>query len=106
MPESPDRSRASLRRATTRYVPVVAVVAVIAIVVAIVGTGGGGGSHPAPPPRGGLPLTFDEASARGVTVNWGPNCDTSTGRVAVPFSYAPPCVQPPKGPNGGATAPG
>ena len=36
-----------------------------------------------------------------------PTCDTSTGNVAVPFSYAPPCVIPWKGGNnGGATAPG
>jgi len=88
MPENPARPRVTARRAATRYLPVVAVIAVIAVVVAVIGTGGGGGgggNHPAPAPRGGLPLTFDEASARGLTVNWGPNCDTSTGRVAVPF---------------------
>jgi hypothetical protein len=88
-------------------VPLVAVIVIIAVIVAVVGSGGGGGGKSGPVKnRGGLPLTFDEASARGVTVNWGPKCDTSTGRVAVPFSYAPPCVQPPHGPNGGATAPG
>jgi hypothetical protein len=106
MPENPDRARVNTRRAATRYLPVVAVIAVIAIVVAVIGTGGGGGNHPAPVRRGGGPLTFDEASARGLTVNWGPKCDTSTGRVAVPFSYAPPCVQPQHGANAGATAPG
>ena len=56
MPENPDRSRVTARRAATRYLPVVAVIAVIAIVVAVIGTGGGGGgNHPAPAPRGGLP---------------------------------------------------
>jgi len=36
-----------------------------------------------------------------------PNCDTTTGRLAVPSGYAPPCVAPWKGgDNGGATAPG
>ena len=53
------------------------------------------------------PLTFDEAKAQGKDVDWGPNCDTTTGKVAVPSGYAPPCVEPWKGgDNGGATAPG
>ena len=53
------------------------------------------------------PLTFDQAKAEGKTVNWGPNCDTKTGKVAVPSGYAPPCVAPwTGGDNGGATAPG
>ncbi|HEX5587641.1 MAG TPA: hypothetical protein VFZ17_10050, partial [Acidimicrobiia bacterium] len=53
------------------------------------------------------PLTFDEAKAQGKQVDWGPNCDTTTGRVAVPSGYAPPCVEPwTGGDNGGATAPG
>ncbi len=64
------------------------------------GGGSGGGAA-------GGPLTFDQAKAEGKTVDWGPNCDTSTGRVAVPSGYAPPCVEPWKGgDNGGATAPG
>jgi hypothetical protein len=93
-----------------RYAPLLAVVVVIAVVVGLIAavSGGGGGTthHAAPGPAGG-PLTFDEAQARGQNVNWGPRCDTSTGRVAVPFSYAPPCVQPwAGGDNGGATAPG
>jgi len=94
-----------------RYAPLVAVAAVIAVVVGVIaavsGGGGGGTSRHAAPGPGGGPLTFDEAQARGVNVSWGPKCDTSTGRVAVPFSYAPPCVQPSNGgDNGGATAPG
>ena len=53
------------------------------------------------------PLTFDQAKAQGTQVDWGPNCDTSTGRVAVPSGYAPPCVKPwTGGNNGGDTAPG
>jgi Periplasmic binding protein len=53
------------------------------------------------------PLTFDEAKAEGKQIAWGPNCDTTTGKVAVPSGYAPPCVAPWKGgDNGGATAPG
>jgi hypothetical protein len=53
------------------------------------------------------PLTFDQAKAQGKDVDWGPNCDTATGKVAVPSGYAPPCVAPWKGGNnGGKTAPG
>ena len=103
---------AAPRRSTLRrYAPLVAVVAVIAIVVGVIAAvsgGGGGGTKPkaSPGPSGG-PLTFDQAKARGLNVNWGPKCDTNTGRVAVPLSYAPPCVQPWNGgDNGGATAPG
>jgi hypothetical protein len=58
-------------------------------------------------PSAAGPLTFDQAKAQGKDVNWGPNCDTSTGKVAVPSGYAPPCVAPFTGKdNGGATAPG
>ena len=54
-----------------------------------------------------LPLTFDEAKAQQRTVDWGPQCDTTTGKVAIPTGYAPPCVEPWKGTNnGGNTAPG
>ena len=42
-----------------------------------------------------------------VDVDWGPTCDTTTGRLAVPSGYAPPCVEPwTGGDNGGETAPG
>jgi Periplasmic binding protein len=55
----------------------------------------------------GLPLTFDEAEAQDEQVEWGPTCDTSTGKLAVPSGYAPPCVEPwSGGDNGGETAPG
>ncbi len=53
------------------------------------------------------PLTFEQAKAQGKQVDWGPTCDTTTGKVAVPSGYAPPCVAPwHGGDNGGATAPG
>jgi hypothetical protein len=109
VPEPRRRSASPRRRILTRYLPIVAVAAAIAIVVALVSGGGGGGGKPTtvPGPSKGLPLTFDEAQAKGVHVNWGPNCDPNTGRVAVPLLYAPPCVEPWKGgSNGGATAPG
>jgi hypothetical protein len=87
---------------------VIAAIAVIAI-VAVVATsgGGGGGGGPSRSTKGALPLTFDEAKAQGKTVDWGPTCDPSTGRVAIPLWYAPPCVEPWKGgDNGGATTQG
>lgn len=56
------------------------------------GTGGGAGStggvgQPLAPPAGGV----------------GPDCDLATGRIKVPTIYAPPCVSPFSGDNGGAT---
>ena len=57
--------------------------------------------------RTALPLTFDEAQAQHRTVDWGPQCDTTTGKVAIPTGYAAPCVEPWSGTsNGGSTAPG
>jgi hypothetical protein len=56
-----------------------------------------------------LPLTFQEAKAQGKTgIDWGPNCDTKTGRVAIPLKEAPQCVQQwdTSKSNGGATSPG
>jgi hypothetical protein len=102
----PSPSRGRLLR---RYGPVIAIIVVIAIVAVIAtsGGGGGGGKEAGPTSESALPLTFDQAKAQGKSVDWGPNCDTTTGRVAVPLWYAPPCVPPWKGgDNGGATTPG
>jgi len=97
------------RRASAlrRYGPIVAVVAVIAIVVAVFGatSGGGGGKKnnaASVSASGNGPVMFDKS----LKVDWGPNCDTTTGKVKIPSIYAPPCVEPFKGNNGGATAPG
>ncbi|MFN8027737.1 MAG: hypothetical protein U0W40_15670 [Acidimicrobiia bacterium] len=89
------------RRRSSRFAfPFFAVVLAAGLLVAVVKPVFG-----ATAPR--LPLTFDEAKAQGKTVDWGPNCDTTTGKVAVPTGYAPPCVEPWKGgDNGGETAPG
>ncbi len=82
--------------------------ALIALVaVTVLGSGTGTGSAGAAGGSRSGPLTFDQAKAQGKQVDWGPNCDTTTGRVAVPSGYAPPCVAPwTGGDNGGATAPG
>jgi hypothetical protein len=90
-----------------RYVPLAIAVLVISAVVVVTGGGSDDPAPSTPSARDPLPLTFDEAEAEGVDVDWGPECDTSRGRVAVPLSYAPPCVEPWNGgDNGGATSPG
>ena len=50
------------------------------------------------------PVTIDDQNRR--SVDWGPHCDVARGTVKVPLTYAPPCVKPFSGDNGGATAPG
>jgi hypothetical protein len=53
------------------------------------------------------PLTPEKAKLEGKTnVDFGPNCDTTTGRVKIPSVYAPPCVAPFTGKNGGGTSQG
>ncbi|MCJ7436387.1 MAG: ABC transporter substrate-binding protein [Acidimicrobiia bacterium] len=94
--------RPSLGSVATRYIPAVAVLLVVVVVALLVG--GGDDAARVRPAKGptALPLTFDEARARGVDVAWGPHCDTSTGKVAVPLWYAPPCVDPSTGDGSGA----
>ncbi len=80
----------------------------VALVLAVAGTLPViGGPNAAAGAGSAGPLTFDQAKEQGKDVDWGPNCDTKTGKVAVPSGYAPPCVAPwTGGDNGGATAPG
>jgi hypothetical protein len=53
------------------------------------------------------PMTTLKAKLQGKTnIDFGPNCDTTTGRVKIPSVYAPPCVQPFTGKNRGATSEG
>jgi hypothetical protein len=53
------------------------------------------------------PLTPQKAKLQGKTnVDFGPNCDPATERVKIPSVYAPPCVAPFKGKNGGSTSEG
>ena len=51
-------------------------------------------------------MTPQRAELEGVDVDFGPNCDTETGRIKLISVYAPPCVEPFEGDNGGATYPG
>lgn len=105
-PSAPTRSN-PLRR----YGPIIAIAAVIAVVavVAVVRRGDNATDASAPTTLvdvADLPPTYAEAQAEGLDLDFGANCDTSTGTVAVPLSLAPPCVPVFTGDNGGATAKG
>jgi ABC-type branched-subunit amino acid transport system substrate-binding protein len=53
------------------------------------------------------PLTPQKAKLQGKSnVDFGPNCDRATDRVKIPSVYAPPCVAPFTGKNGGSTSQG
>ena len=106
MTEPLRRARPTAGTVLVRYLPFLAVIVAVALIAALA-PGATNSAGPAASRAGPLPLTFGQAKARGVKVNWGPNCDTTTGRVAVPLTYAPPCVPPwHGGSNGGHTAPG
>lgn len=100
------RPRPTARTVLARYAPLLAVAIVVALIVAVFGSSTN--TARTRTAVGRAPVTFDEAKANGTagSINWGPQCDTSLGRVAVPFWYSPPCVTPFHGNNGGATAPG
>jgi hypothetical protein len=101
-----------------RYGPIALVVVLIAGAVVLFGGGGddegddtSGGTGTATATEEELirsgPMTPEKAELEGETdVDFGPNCDTETGRIALPSVYAPSCVEPFEGDNGGATSPG
>src|SRR4051794_2204769 len=84
--------------AAKRYGPlavIVAIAAIVAIVVAVASGGddkkassttttaaAGGGKAPWP--------LFDKTDTK---TDWGTKCDTKTGRVKIPWQYAPPCAK-------------
>jgi len=91
---------------------VVVIVAVIALVTVVFSGGdddeaGEGGEVASQEQliRSG-PMTPAKAELLEEQVDFGPDCDEETGRVAIPTVYAPPCVAPFEGDNGGATSPG
>jgi hypothetical protein len=96
-----------------RYGPIVAVLALIAGAVVIFGGGGddddgdsGGDTETASQEdliRSG-PMTWQKAELLGEDVDFGPTCDTELGRIMLKSVYAPPCVEPFEGDNGGATS--
>src|SRR5262245_14806998 len=115
-PGSPSpRSRPPWVRNALRYAPVVVIVLVIGAFVAL--RGGGDDKDAAPGGSGSSsdeedlirsgPMTPQKAELVGKTgVDFGPDCDTETGRIKLPVVIAPPCVEPFTGDNGGATSPG
>jgi hypothetical protein len=107
-----------------RWGPIAAIVAVVAIVAGVVVLGGGDDddeaattTSTAPPSSTGdtegdggstLPegaISFSVAEEQGLDVTFPDTCDTETGRVAIPYYYAPECFAD-VADNGGATAPG
>lgn len=104
--EPTPRSERSSSRKLLRYAPFVGIVVAVVLVWLLFGRSDDDGA--AKPPSPGAPtngpVVFSAANKD--SVKWGPNCDTARGTVAVPLTYAPPCVEPFSGTNGGATAQG
>lgn len=106
-------------RMAVRYGPFAAVAVLVVAAVAVFGGGDGDDEDGDGGTSGGLelttdadalaergPMTWQRAEDEGADVDWGPNCDTERGTIRIPTVYAPPCVEPFEGDNGGATAPG
>jgi hypothetical protein len=102
-------------RMAHRYGPIVVVAAVVvgALVVVSQGSGDDDGDEPAgaePVDREQLimsgPMTPERARLENASVSFGPGCDVNLGRITLPTVYAPPCVAPFEGDNGGATSTG
>lgn len=110
-----------------KWGPIGAIVAVVAVVAVIVLSSGGGDSdeksdvvtteapsdstatsEPSGSTEWQYPLSIDEATELGITdtIDWGSRCDTERGALAVPDYFAPTCMAPFEGDNGGVTGPG
>jgi hypothetical protein len=106
-------ARPAWQKGLRRYGPIAAVVVLIAGAVVLFGGGGddddgddaapGTGSSSGEELIRSGPMTPEKAELEGVDVDFGPNCDTETGRIKLVSVYAPPCVEPFDGDNGGAT---
>jgi hypothetical protein len=107
----PPRKPPSWQKAAKRYGPIALIVVLIAAAVVVFGGGGGDDDDGAATDTAGTddeliesgPMTWQKAELTGEDVDWGPNCDTTTGRIKLPSVYAPPCVEPFTGDNGGET---
>jgi hypothetical protein len=112
----PPAGRPGWHKVARRYGPIVVVVALIGAAVLVFGGGGDDGDDEATEAGGTSslrdltrsgPMTPQRAELEGETdVDFGPNCDPATGKLKLPTVYAPPCVVPLDGDNGGATASG
>jgi hypothetical protein len=104
-------------KSAKRYGPFVAVAVIVVAAIAVFGGGSDDGDddEQTSGTSGGEqtvdndalvesgPMTWQKAEAAGTTdsVDWGDGCDTETGRIKLPTIYAPPCVEPFDGDNGG-----
>src|ERR1700750_972524 len=102
MEPTPRRERSGSRK-LLRYAPFVGILLAIVLIWLLFGRSDDTGNSANPKRSGGGrgPVVFSDSNKD--SVKWGPNCDTSRGTVAVPLTYAPPCVEPFQGNNGGAT---
>jgi hypothetical protein len=119
-------------RALRRYAPLVAIIgglAVVGVVIAVTsGDDGGetattvaattavsgsatagpeasGGAASSAPSRPAGAISYSQAQAEGLDVTFGDGCDEETGRIALPYFFAPECFAQ-SDDNGGATATG
>src|SRR5262245_22150634 len=112
----PPSQRPAWMTALMRYGPIVVVVLVVAAAVIVIGGRGGDDKSDDTASSGDAasqdelirsgPMTPQKAELENKTVDFGPNCDTDTGKIKLVSVYAPPCVEPFSGDNGGATSSG
>jgi hypothetical protein len=112
MQQAPQRRRSPW----VRYAPIIVIVVIVVIVAVALGTRSSNNKKsnnvnvntpPAKSGVNGVPLFYNDAKAQGTLdkYTWQPNCDTTTGLVAIPIVNPAPCV-PTATDNGGATTPG
>jgi hypothetical protein len=112
----PGRGQSGAAKALKRYGPIALVIILLGGAFLLFGGGGGDDEEDTAPATDrdtsqdelilSGPMTPQKAELEGVDVDFGPNCDTETGRIMLISVYAPPCVEPFEGDNGGATSPG
>ncbi len=88
------------------FVLIVGVLAALGRADAPTGTTAGGGGGPSRSRDDGpfSALSFADAKARGIAADFGPHCDTATGKVAIPSNFAIPCFA--HKANNGSSSPG
>ena len=107
-PSAPPPRNAFLRR----YGPMIAILAALAVVAGVVlatrGSSPKASSNAATTAGEAHPtaaLSWTQAAAQGKTksIDWGSRCDTTTGKLKIPYYFAGQCYAPFAGHNGGAT---
>ena len=108
--DQPSRGSGSGRQ-LRRWAPIVAIVVVVAVVAVVLVVSGGDDKKTKTSESkatGAAPagaVSFNEAKAKGIDATFPKTCDQQTGRVAIPFYFAPECFANVKD-NGGAPRPG